>query len=106
MKFTRTLAPAAVVLVGLASTVALAPAADASGGLAPSCVKRHVGSTGGVPSSAQVRLVNRCGSAKTVKVVWTHARDTRCFRLAAGRSRTEHSPVALPFSHYDKTITC
>ncbi len=104
--FNRLLAPVVALLIGLASLVLLAPAADAAGGLAPSCVKRAVGTTGGTPNGAQVKLTNRCSTTKRVKVVFTHAHDSACLRLLPGRSRTLSSNIALPFSHYDKTVTC
>ena len=102
----RVLAPMAALLLGLASLIVLAPAADAAGGLAPACVKRQVGTTGGTPNGVKVKLTNRCASAKRVKVVFTHAHDSACMRLRAGQNRTVASSIALPFSHYDKTVSC
>jgi hypothetical protein len=73
---------------------------------APSCVKRDVGLTGGTPNGAKVKLTNKCGSSKRLKVVWTNAHDSKCFTLGVGKSRTETSSIARPFSSYDKTVLC
>ena len=102
----RVLAPMAALLLGLVSLIVLAPAAEAAGGLAPSCVKRQVGTTGGTPNGVEVTVTNRCARAKRVKVVFTHAHDSACMRVLPGRSRTVSSSIALPFSHYDKTVSC
>lgn len=94
------------VVLGASLAIVLPTAAQASGGVAPSCVKRTVGSTGGMPSAAKVTVTNTCSGTKRVKVVFTHAHDSSCMSLARGRSRTVSSTIALPFSHYDKTVTC
>lgn len=97
---------ALALLVGLGSLLVLAPAAQAAGGVAPACVKRAVGSTGGMPNGAKVKVTNACAGTHRVKVVFTHAHDSACMTLAPGRSRTVTSSIAYPFSHYDKTVTC
>lgn len=93
-------------LVGLGSLLVLAPTASAAGGIAPACVKRAVGSTGGTPNGDKVRITNACAGTVRVKVVFTHAHDSACMTIAPTRSRTVTSSIAYPFSHYDKTVTC
>lgn len=94
------------VLLGTSLMIVLPTAAQAAGGVAPSCVKRKVGDTGGTPNAAKVTVTNKCSGTTRVKVVFSHAHDSRCMSLAKGRSRTVSSSIALPFSHYDKTVTC
>jgi hypothetical protein len=106
MKIQSTVSAVALALLVAVGSLVLAPAAEAAGGVAPACVKRHVGSTGGMPNAAKVTLTNTCAGTKRVQVVFTHAHDSACMSIAPGRSRTVSSPIAYPFSHYDKTITC
>ncbi|MDI6102326.1 hypothetical protein QLQ12_27280 [Actinoplanes sp. NEAU-A12] len=89
-----------------ATAVAAVTTAPYAASPAPTCIKKTPGKTGGTPNGAKVTLTNTCGSAKRLKVVWTHARDSDCFTLNNGATKVRSSPVALPFSHYDKTVTC
>jgi hypothetical protein len=93
-------------VLGGSSVLLVAHPAEAAGRVAPSCVKRQVGDSAGVPRGARVKVTNRCATTKRVKVVFTHAHDSACLRLKPGRSRTGESNIAYPFSHYDKTVTC
>ena len=106
MNISRPAPAVAALALGLSSIVVMAPAAQAAGGLAPSCVKRYPGSTGGMPDGAKAKVVNRCAKSKRVKVVFTHAHDSNCMLIRPGRSRTAYSNIAYPFSHYDKTVSC
>jgi hypothetical protein len=101
-----TLKFALALLLSAGALFALSTSAEAAGGVAPSCVKRQVGSTGGVPDGARVRVTNRCSRTVHVKIVFSHAHDSACLTVRRSHSRTAQSNIAYPFSHYDKTVTC
>ena len=96
---------ASVLMMGGALTTMSAGAAAAAT-RAPSCVDRHVYNSDGMPQRAMVRLTNNCASTKRVKVIWTRGQDSRCFTLSVGERIRTGSNVAVPISHYDKTVRC
>lgn len=96
---------ASVLMMGGALTVISAGAAAAATN-APSCVDRYVYNDDGMPQGQHVRLTNNCRSTKKVKVIWTRAHDSKCFTLSVGERVRTGSDIAVPFSHYDKTVLC
>jgi hypothetical protein len=98
------------IVAGLAAIAAGRYAGAASDltaqGTSPSCLRISVGTDAGFPEAARVMRRNTRSTNLRLEVIWTSAHDTDCFTLRAGATRAETSAITLPFSHYDKTVTC
>ncbi|MFY1617448.1 hypothetical protein [Micromonospora sp. WMMD736] len=94
----KTIARAALVATFAGAALATV-ATPAFAGAKPSCVSVDV------RSFNHVIMYNNCSSSQKLKVVWSYARDSGCFTVAAGGSKDVNA-YNQPLAQYDKVVTC